>query len=95
MVRGLPSGGPEHIGDDLALEHVGLGRMAVAAAVGPQGQPGRSDVMVNVEPFHMAGPGLVRRLHHFSLVIERVYLAPFVIIGLDLLEALVALQGFG
>ncbi len=94
MVVGLPVG-PEHIGDDLPLEHVGFGRMTVAAAVGPQGQTGRGDIVVDVKAFPMAGPGVVGLRHHFALVIERVEHTPFVIIGLDLLEALVALQGFG
>ena len=68
--EGLAVRRSEHIGDDLPLEHVGLGGMAVAAAVGPQGQAGRSDVVVDIEAFHVAGPGVVLLRHHFTLVIE-------------------------
>ena len=61
--------GPEHVGDDLALEHVGRIRVAVAAAARPQGQARGRHVVVDVEAFRVAHPGVVfagwpPRLYH-------------------------------
>jgi len=63
-----------------------------AVSIGPQGQAGGGDVVVNVKTLDVTGPGGVLGAHHLAFVIQKVHHAALVIIGLDLLEALIPLQ---
>ncbi len=92
-VTGFP--GSEHVGDDLALEHVALIRVAVAAAVRAQGQARRGHVVVDVEAFRVAHPGGVFAAGHLAFIIQAVNFPALVVKRLDLLEPLVPLQGLG